>query len=363
MHSKPAMNRYRATQRSFVIAIFLLAIGGCATPPVKMVESTPPAPGSVLKSLNFDRALEDHILALDPQHINDEDVRVTLAAVPAPQLILVHGGLYPVHLVMISFADFLVSMGYPEAKIRRPDGGHESLYSYSPYEDSKEITGVLAWHYEHDGVRPMMIGHSQGGVQLVKVLYDLAGADGAEIHVWNPVAGAPEERTSIVDPLTGATRPVVGLTVPYASAVGVGVAALALPNQWNMVARVRDIPNSVEDFTGYAIGIDIAAGTFPGARGISQFHHNGTANVRNVILPWWYNHIFVPASRDLAASKAMRDWINAYVPDHPEQADTLPNEPNVNVWWTADVWYSIKEHWCLEAQRLVRAKRASVAKQ
>ena len=28
-----------------------------------------------------------------------------------------------------------------------------------------------------------------------------------------------------------------------------------------------------------------------------------------------------------------------------------------NILWAADVWYSIKKQWCLEAQRLVRAKR------
>jgi hypothetical protein len=29
------------------------------------------------------------------------------------------------------------------------------------------------------------------------------------------------------------------------------------------------------------------------------------------------------------------------------------------VLWAADVWHSIKKHWCLEAQRLIRAQRAS----
>jgi hypothetical protein len=354
------MKRFLEPRLGFV-AILLLALGGCATQPAQVAKSTAPAAGAVLKSLDLDPALEERVLALDPKHISGEDVRTTLAAVPAPQLILLHGGMYPVHLVMASFADFLIAMGYPESRVRRRDGGHESLYSYSPYEHSDEIAGAIAWCYEHDGERPLMIGHSQGGVQAVRILYELSGTEAPVIRIWNPIARAPEERTTFVDPLTGATRPVVGLIVPYASAVGVGVAALALPNQWSMIARVRDIPNTVEDFTGYTIGIDIAAGTFPGARGISEFHQNGTAHVRNVILPWWYNHVFVPASRDLAASKAMRDWINAYVPDHPEQVETLPNEPNVNVWWTADVWYSIKEHWCLEAQRLIRAKRAAVA--
>jgi len=28
------------------------------------------------------------------------------------------------------------------------------------------------------------------------------------------------------------------------------------------------------------------------------------------------------------------------------------------VLWAADVWHSVKKHWTLEAQRLIRAKRA-----
>jgi hypothetical protein len=80
--------------------------------------------------------------------------------------------------------------------------------------------------------------------------------------------------------------------------------------------------------------------------------------VRNVILPSSYNHVVVPVTRELATRQAMRDWINAYVPDRPGQVDTLPPGPSDNVLWAADVWYSIKKHWCLEAQRLVRAKRA-----
>jgi hypothetical protein len=28
--------------------------------------------------------------------------------------------------------------------------------------------------------------------------------------------------------------------------------------------------------------------------------------------------------------------------------------------FAADVWHSIKKHWCLEAQQLIRAKRAAL---
>src|SRR5262249_12831374 len=180
-------------------------------------------------------------------------------------------------------------------------------------------------------------------------------------RVWNPITDAAEERTTIVDPLTSVERPVVGLAVPYASAVGAGGAALLLPNQWSMVHRLRTIPDSVEDFTGFTVSVDFIAMTCAGARAASTFHHNGTANVRNVILPSAYNHVVVPVTRELATSEPMRDWLNAYVPDRKGQAETLPPGPSDNALWAADVWFSIKKHWCLEAQRLVQARRAFVA--
>ena len=67
--------------------------------------------------------LAQRILALDPDRISDRDVRETLSKAPAPRIVLLHGGIYPVHLVMASFWRFLTSMGYPEAQIRDPSTG------------------------------------------------------------------------------------------------------------------------------------------------------------------------------------------------------------------------------------------------
>ncbi len=39
----------------------------------------------------------------------------------------------------------------------------------------------------------------------------------------------------------------------------------------------------------------------------------------------------------------------------------LPGDAAEHVLWAADVWYSIKKHWCIEAQRFVRAHRADAA--
>ena len=225
-----------------LVLVAALIIGGCATqgeiaptadsapqaPAGATSSSTRPAPMSVLRSYAMDRVLEDRILALNPEQISADDVKNTLAKAPAPRIMLLHGGVYPVHLIMVSAGRFLTTMGYPEDRIRHPG---DNRWSHSPYEPSAQITGLVAWYYEHDGMRPMMIGHSQGGIQAIKVLYDLVGRFDSAIKVWNPLTDSAEERTSIVDPLIGVDRPVVGLTVCYVSAVGAGGAALLLPNQ------------------------------------------------------------------------------------------------------------------------------------
>ena len=82
-------------------------------------------------------------------------------------------------------------MGYPEAKIRHPGDGR---LSHSPYEPSASIAGAVAWYYEREGMMPMIVGHSQGGIQAVKVLYELAGAFGDRVRVWNPLTDAAEDR-------------------------------------------------------------------------------------------------------------------------------------------------------------------------
>jgi alpha-beta hydrolase superfamily lysophospholipase len=307
----------------------------------------------VLAETHVAPALQNRIFALDPERVGDSDVRTVLAAGPTPRIVNLHGGIYPVHLVMESFAQFLIGMGYPESKIRHPGDGR---LSHSPYENSAQIAGVIAWYYERDGVRPLIVGHSQGGIQAVKVLHELAGDYSDAVRVWNPLTDRAEDRTTILDPLTGRERPVVGLKVGYASAVGAGGAALLLPNQWSMAGRLRTIPDTVEEFTGYSLGVDLIAWDLPGAG--ATYRASGTAKVRNIELPAGYSHVTVAATADLAEDPVMREWLNAYVPG---QNNGIPaNAASVsNALWAADVWYSIKKHWVTEAQRLLRAKNTA----
>jgi hypothetical protein len=355
---------------SRVIAVLAAAVlaAGCATAPMTSRAPAVSGPvatgqmerGAVLRALSLDPGVEERILALDPERISDEDVRSTLSNGPTPRVILLHGGIYPVHLMMRSFGIFLERMGYPGDKLRDPVDG---AYSQSPYGSSDRLTGEIAWYYEHDGVRPMMIGHSQGGMQAVKILYELEGAFGDRIAVWNPVSDTPENRVTITDPLTGNTRPVVGISVAYVSAVGAGGVSFILPNQWNMLHRLRMIPDTVDEFTGYIIPGDLIAWTFPGATSASRYRHDGAAKVRNVTLPSSYNHITVPLTAALGNDPRTREWINAYRPAGSED-EVLQSPPDVrgdNILWAADVWFSVKKHWCLEAQQLIRARRAALA--
>ena len=353
------MNRRHVASRFVLAAAFgfflaAYASGQDRAPAVATTER--PVPGSVVKSIALDASVEERILALDPEHITEVDVRSTLAAGPTPRIMLFHGGVYPVHLLMESFSQFLVGMGYPEKSIRDPGDG---AFSRSPYEDSERHAGEIAWYYEREAVRPILVGHSQGGIQVVKILHELAGTFGRERRVFNPLTGQFEERTTIVDPLTGCERPIVGISVAAAAAVGTGGWALALPIHWMVLSRVRSIPDTVDEFTGYRIGIDFFAWDGPGLEGVKTFHAAGKANVRNVTLPAEYSHVFVPGTAQLAEDPALRDWINAFDPENPPRSSPPQGHGASNIMWAADVWHSIKRHWTLEAQRFVRARRAA----
>lgn len=341
-----------STPRWLAALLVALAIAGCATQPFDAADRGAAATRGMVMP---DRAVQERLLALDPEHVSERDVRETLAKGPTPRIILVHGGVYPVHLVMMSFGRYLTGMGYPEARIRDPGNGD---WSYSPYLRTEQLAGLVAWQYERDGMHPMVIGHSQGGLSAVKILKDLAGQSGNDIRVWNPLTATLEERTTIVDPLTGGQRPAIGTRVSYASAIGAGGWALLLPNWWENLETLRKIPDTVENFTGFFIEVDFFALTLPGNPLDKPYEKNGSANVRNVTLPASYSHVVAPVTHALADDPAVRDWINAYVPGESRDTSSLPPEAAGHVLWAADVWYSIKKAWCLEAQRWVRAQRA-----
>jgi len=276
------------------------------------------------------------------------DARQVLAGVPAPRIVLLQGSFAPI--TMEPFAQFLVGMGYPEARLRNPADG--SL-SYSSFADSLELAGAIAWYYENDGMMPMLIGHSQGGMMVVRVLYELAGAFHPAIPVWNPVAGKSSGRTTIIDPLTHATRPALGLRVEYAAALATGKWPRIVLGQWDMVAKVHRIPDTVAEFSAYSIPWDPIAGNFAHPE---PYEAVGTARVHNVMLPASTSHIGIPRVEALAADARTHAWIDAYDPDHPAPLPDGVDVATSNILHAADIWHSVRKHWCQSAQQLVRAR-------
>jgi hypothetical protein len=315
----------------------------------------PAEKGKGLEQISLSRAQEEIILALNPEKVTDREVREILSLAPAPRIINIHGGIYPVYLCMNSFSEFLIGMGYPEQKIRSIGDGS---YSFSCYDDADMIAGTIAWYYEKEVLRPMLIGHSQGGIQAVKVLHKLAGKFEPSLRVWNPQTGKKEERDWIIDPHSGQKRPVVGIQLSYTSALGAGGLTLTFPNQWSMISRLRSIPDTTVAFTGYYMSFDLLGGDYFGFGPANKYHPNGKAEVRNVKLPFGTNHVIAPVTSQLAENRDTKEWINNYRPSDEPAVDAKFENSSMNIAWAADVWHSIKKHWVLELKRVIQAKRA-----
>jgi hypothetical protein len=310
------------------------------------------APGKAAVQDALDPAIEARLLALDAQAISEQEVREVLAHVPAPRIIALHGSV-PI-TTMAPFAEFLIAMGYPAERLRNPRDGR---LSYSSFGDSRQLAGSIAWHYEREGLMPLIIGHSQGGMLAVKVLQDLAGASGPELPVWDPIRDSAEARSTIIDPRSGLERPVVGLKLPFAAALATGSVMRVLLGQWDMVSRLRSVPDSVEEFAGYFIAWDPIAGTGPDAARDNPYRPTGSARVRNVMLPAEYGHLTLPLALHLAANATTRGWISQFDPrSQPAAAPAIADADLRNIVHAADIWFSVKRSWCLQAQQLAQAR-------
>jgi hypothetical protein len=296
-----------------------------------------------------DESLVARLQALDPERIGAADVAGVLARFPAPRIILLQGSVP--FVTMEPFAAFLAAMGYPAERMRNPADGRST---YASFVDSARLAGNVAWHYEREGMAPMLIGHSQGGMVVVKVLHELAGRFREAIPVWSPARDAPEARTTIRDPLTAAERPVVGLRIGYAAALATGSLMRVVLGQWGMIPLLRDVPDTVESFTGFAIPWDPIAGTGPEP---PPYRATGSARVRNVVLPASTSHVRMPIASQLAEDPATRDWIERYSPATPVDPPAAANTENLL--HAADVWWSVKRQWCLAARALARMRGAS----
>jgi hypothetical protein len=330
--------------RRVVLCVGVTAVAAL-TPAVRADQATAPS-ASVARGA--DPALVQSILELDCAHLAGPEARSVLARAPAPRIMLFQGSFAPV--TMQPFAEFLVAMGYPESRLRNPADG---ALSYSSFGDSLELAGTLAWHYENEGLMPMLIGHSQGGMMVVRILHELHGAFHDAIPVRDPTTGTVLSRTTITDPLTRAVRPVLGLQVDYAAALATGKWPRIVLGQWDMLSKVHRIPDTVVEFSAFSIPWDPIAGTFAHPE---PYEALGTASVRNVILPAGTSHIGIPLARALAADALTHAWIDAYEPDAGSPFPDAAGVDTTNLLHAADLWFSVRKHWCRSAQQRLRSR-------
>jgi hypothetical protein len=283
-------------------ALYWLA--GCAVNP----PPTAAPPVHSLQSLRADPALVRLVLALNPERITSHDVAEVLSKCPAPRILNFNGSAFR---TMDQFSGFLTDMGYPEASVRDPAGGALSRGSYlGSGKVAREV--AAAWH--DDGLRPMLIGHSQGGSFVMEVLHSLEG---------QPVC--------------------------YAAAVATGQWMRIALGQWNRIPILRKVPDSVEEFSGYRLAGDFLGSDVPGLGNGGDYRAEGRAEVHNVQLRG-AGHIEIVNVRPLAGDPAARKWMDAYAPGAPAPQDA-------RLLFAADVWHYVTKHWCLELQRALRGHR------
>lgn len=300
------------------------------------------APSQASGAAAIDAAVAARLRTLDCSHVSAADVRDVLSRAPAPRIMLLQGSVPLV--TMEPFARFLIAMGYPADRLRNPRDG---ALSYSSFVDSARLAGSLAYDYEQSGMEPMLIGHSQGGMLAIRTLYEFAGAFHESLDVVDPATGASLARTSILDPHTHHFRPVVGLRVSYAAAIATGWLPRVFLGQWDMIRRLRAVPDTVGEFTGFSLPNDAIAGN---AMGDTPYKALGRASVRNVVLPGSYHHVTLPRADHLADDPALRRWIDAWTPG---TAQASPAGDTENLVHATDIWYSVKRNWCAQAQGLL----------
>jgi len=342
------MKRYLLIPYVIIVLLFsVYLINGCNSVQNKSALSIPSSYTSPY-NIHLSPALIGRILSLDPYNISENDIKKTLSYAPAPRIINLNGSI-PI-VTLDSLSRFLIAMGYPEESVRNPINGK---YSYSSYISSDKLAGMIAWYYEKEGMMPILIGYSQGGMKVIKTLYEFSGEFHKKLSVFNPFTDKYEQRYTIHDPLTGKERSVIGLKVGYASAIATGRFMRILLGQWDMIGRLRRIPDTVKEFTGFYIKYDFLGSDLLGLGKASRYYSAGSAIVYNVELPPRNTHFNVILIEDLAKNDKIHTWINSYSPAQRKNK-LLYNMSNILL--AAELWYYIKKYWCIELQQLVRSR-------
>ena len=255
-----------------------------------------------------DPVLAQRVLALDPDQISAEDVRTVLSKCAAPRIMNFRGSAFN---TIDDFSRFLVAMGYPERSVRDPAS---RALSYSSDQSSDAVAHTIVATWRREVLRPMLIGHSQGGSLIMKVLHQLDG---------QPVS--------------------------YAAAIATGQFMRMVRGQWDRLPILRKVPDTVAEFSGYRLAGDIIGGDVTILPKHWGYKAEGFAQVHNVRLNE-AGHRDIMRIQSLAHNAATRARIDGYF-----LGSQVPEDAKLH--FAADIWYHVKKRWCMELQGYVRDHR------
>jgi hypothetical protein len=306
------------------------------------------APASLNVTPAVDAASEDRILALNPEQISAAEVRDVLSRATAPRIINLQGSL--AWITMQPFAEYLVAMGVPEERLRNPANG---TLSYSSFADSERLAGTLAWYYENEGMMPMLIGHSQGGMLAIRCCMSWSALSRIDRRA-EPRHRRIRSPHSITDPSDGRVRPVSASKYPLRPRSLRANCRVCCWDSGRCSANCGD-SDSVEEFTGFTILWDPIAGTFPEASPTmrpvpprcAMWIAGGHESYRTADAKELATHANTRMDRPVSTGRT----------DAAGRGGRRPG----NLVVAADIWYSVKKHWCLEAQRVIRQRRVVAA--
>ena len=289
--------------RRLLFVAMLCLLAGCAGTDFLLPGTTQPSVS--LEALASDPVLSERVLALDPDRISAADVRSVLSQCPAPRIMNFRGSAF--HTID-DFSMFLIAMGYPERSVRNPANG---ALSYSSDLSSDTVAHTIVATRRRERLRPMLIGHSQGGSLIMKVLHQLEG---------QPVS--------------------------YAAAIATGQLMRIVRGQWDRLPVLRKVPDSVAEFSGYRLAGDLIGSDVTILPKHRDYKAQGSAQVHNVRLTG-AGHRDIMRIESLAHNAATRARIDGNSP-----GSQAPEEAKLH--FAADIWHHVKKRWCMELQGWLR---------
>jgi hypothetical protein len=229
------------------------------------------------------------------------------------------------------------------------------------------MAGMAAWFYEHDGMAPILVGWSGGGILVIRALHALNGSPETEpVRMVNARTGEVEERTWFRDFHTGRRRPMPALRVPFAAALAAGGLGRAVqPKVWPIVEGLHRVPDTAREFLGFKspadiFGTDMMNGSDGAFIEANRFRPMGSAKVRSIMTDDSYDHFWVVHCNELLKSPEGTAWVRSYRPDpgygqrdyrNSLEFTFIQEKRNL---WCGELWHGVKKHWALSAQRAAR---------